>query len=1103
MYPFRFGMGAGRRESEAKGHCNGEAQALRLDTSVKDNTLRKDEDAPNPYDELDGLEFTPESSPSENTFLHTRPRRAPTPPPLGSDKRRETLHEIVTPTSNSNRRGGSSSEPPQTPIAPPPPHQHHRQPRKERPPLETPTTQYHQSQFTEHFHGLPPAPYHTPSRSSSGNIFAKNLDYNIPFGLLTPTDPSPHGSPNQLESTLSIPPPQSLSHLNISLILSLVKICIDADIPPSKHAEAEAFAKQSIFYCLSCPEALAKSFVATTSKSNLKKTSGEPGLDIDPMTTDKAFRIMTRKWEATVMKSMWKGLEDVYKYKSVPNRAGTPTPGVEPAKSTATQPRQHMLDDYTATRMLMISLHILAAMLPREGSYLPRPFAREEEWLNMRTVRGRGLVTLDIGDCFENELAERLMKRTVRALDYRIDQAQFRTKPGEENIVVALFKGYLVKCAKAELEVFKGDNSTAATSLAVMAKFGLLDKKAKVAKNWSFAGCIVEWARAVVLKSWEGGEEIKRGTVTAGGLNLMRLIYDCKKSLYLDEETFITPIFSDRLDPKEVPVQWFKAQPLDSQDRTTSLHLLSHPFLFPPSVIVTYFRAINLHLMTTAYESALNALSLMRHVSLNDYFPATKEIRDNFVEDKLRMACTTYLLLGIRREHIMEDAFNGVYRREQRELIKPLKVKFLDSGEEGVDQGGPQYEFFNVLMKEVMSPEYGMFVDTDNINHVNWFAIDQFEYLHKYELLGVLIGIAVYNGITLPVNFPMVFYKWMLEGVLDDPNEPDLELEDLEDGWPELVRGLKELLEWKDGDVEDIFVRTYEFSYNTCGGGVDSVDMIRARQEGWRGLSKPKTESRDKGKGKAQDEPESTLRETTSAPVPQPEPISSLDEGNSSTDAEAESSSHNASTIYAPAESTPESSESPQDSTPPPPPQEDYTIYDEAPMVTNANRVQFVHDYIHFLTRYSVSPQLLSLRNGLLKILPPKSLRLLTPPKFKSLVEGIQLISIPLLQQITKYDDGYHANHPVIQELWSEVGKFSQDEVKAFLEFVTASDRIPVNGLESLTFVVQRNGGDTELLPTSMTCFGRLLLPEYKVGKGKVGEKLKRALENSKGFGIV
>jgi len=987
--------------------------------------------------------------------LPDTPIKSPTPPSPAANKRRETLHEIVTPTPHSNqRRAAASQNPPQTPIAPPQIHLPQRQHRRERPVYE-----YHQSQFTEHFYGIPP-PQQTPSRASS-----KQLDYDNPFGCLTPTDSSPANTPGMdgsLDTQLTIPPPQTLSYLDIGLILSLVKLCIEGEMPLARHTEADTFARQSVFYCLSNPDVLMRSFGMGKGKSR----DSTDAYDMDPLTTDKAFRLMAWKWENTVLKSLWKGLEEIYKYKATSprqkkaaNGGSTPMPNKRLKEDAPTGPRQHLLDDYAATYMIIMSIHALAAMLPRRGSYLPREHAREEEWLAMRMVRGRGLVTVDIGDCFENELAERLMKRVVRALNYRIAQAAQGLRKGEENPVERLLILYLRKCVIVEMEALKGEELPEDT-------FGA--KEASAIKNWSVVGCMLEWARTVLLKDWDGNEQVKKGSVTAGATTLIKLL--CKSTvprlahhyklytgltfiapddnhrlLHLEPEIFITPLIADRLDPKEAPVVWYQSLKDSRNDRASGapeapIHLISHPFLFTPSTLVTYFRAINLSIMTSYYESALSTLSLMRQVCLNQYFPATKEQRDKFVEDKLKIACTTYLLMGIRREHILEDAFNGVYKREIRELMKPLKIKFLDSFEEGVDQGGPQIEFFDVLTKEVMGQGYGMFVDTDNVNHISWFTVKPLEELHKFELLGVLMGIAIYNGITLPVSFPLIFYKKLLGGEAEG-------LEDIEDAWPELVKGLRQMLEWEEGDVEDVFCRTYEFAYETVGGGRGSIDMMRAKKMGWRTLEAAQN-------GLAQIDT-NTCKEKQKA------------------------------------------SNSEDDWLP------------EPDMVTNANRHEYVADYIAWLTNFSIFPQFTAFRRGVLSILPTLPLTLLfTPLTLKSLFEGSPTIDIHALESITKYDDGYHANHPLIREFWSVVHDYPEVQKRALLEFVTASDRLPGGGVGepggqgAITFVIQRVG-QSENLPTSMTCFGRLLLPEYEVGKGKVKEKLGRALENSRGFGII
>ena len=101
------------------------------------------------------------------------------------------------------------------------------------------------------------------------------------------------------------------------------------------------------------------------------------------------------------------------------------------------------------------------------------------------------------------------------------------------------------------------------------------------------------------------------------------------------------------------------------------------------------------------------------------------------------------------------------------------------------------------------------------------------------------------------------------------------------------------------------------------------------------------------------------------------------------------------------------------------------------------------------------------------------------------------------------YDDGYSPNHTLIKEFWEIVHEdLSPEQHKQLLVFVTGSDRIPIRGLKDLMFVIQRNGPDSDRLPTALTCFSRLLLPEY-ANKGKMKERLVTAIENSNGFGLV
>jgi hypothetical protein len=62
----------------------------------------------------------------------------------------------------------------------------------------------------------------------------------------------------------------------------------------------------------------------------------------------------------------------------------------------------------------------------------------------------------------------------------------------------------------------------------------------------------------------------------------------------------------------------------------------------------------------------------------------------------------------VRREHLLEDAFNKVMTASKKELSKSrLYINF--SGEEGLDYGGPSREFFFLLSRQVFNPYYGLF----------------------------------------------------------------------------------------------------------------------------------------------------------------------------------------------------------------------------------------------------------------------------------------------------------------------------------------------------------------------------------------------------------
>lgn len=56
----------------------------------------------------------------------------------------------------------------------------------------------------------------------------------------------------------------------------------------------------------------------------------------------------------------------------------------------------------------------------------------------------------------------------------------------------------------------------------------------------------------------------------------------------------------------------------------------------------------------------------------------------------------------------VQDALDEIARQKPRDLFKPLRVHFI--GEEGIDAGGVKKEFFQLLVTELLSPDYGMLI---------------------------------------------------------------------------------------------------------------------------------------------------------------------------------------------------------------------------------------------------------------------------------------------------------------------------------------------------------------------------------------------------------
>lgn len=164
-----------------------------------------------------------------------------------------------------------------------------------------------------------------------------------------------------------------------------------------------------------------------------------------------------------------------------------------------------------------------------------------------------------------------------------------------------------------------------------------------------------------------------------------------------------------------------------------------------------------------------------------------------------------YLKFDVGRETIVEDTLNNLIK-EGVNLKKQLRVSF--KGEFGHDMGGVQKEFFQILVRELFKPEYTMFKYYPESKYV-WFNGNTYESNMKFELIGALMGLAIYNQIILDIHFPTVCYKKLLN------IEPDID--DLAELMPSVAHSLRYIMECDSPTLENDLYMTFIVEYEVFG----------------------------------------------------------------------------------------------------------------------------------------------------------------------------------------------------------------------------------------------------------------------------------------------
>ena len=123
-------------------------------------------------------------------------------------------------------------------------------------------------------------------------------------------------------------------------------------------------------------------------------------------------------------------------------------------------------------------------------------------------------------------------------------------------------------------------------------------------------------------------------------------------------------------------------------------------------------------------------LSVARKVEvmqLENRFVQSQERQSGMFAAMLHGAQALYLPLAIHRDAVVRDAItqlSEIQLMEPDRLKKRLRVSFV--GEDGLDEGGVQKEFFQIVIRDLFDPKYGMFVN-DEESRCFWFSAHTLE----------------------------------------------------------------------------------------------------------------------------------------------------------------------------------------------------------------------------------------------------------------------------------------------------------------------------------------------------------------------------------------
>jgi len=176
--------------------------------------------------------------------------------------------------------------------------------------------------------------------------------------------------------------------------------------------------------------------------------------------------------------------------------------------------------------------------------------------------------------------------------------------------------------------------------------------------------------------------------------------------------------------------------------------------------------------------------------------------------------------------------------------------------------------------------------------------------------------------------------------------------------------------------------------------------------------------------------------------------------------------------------------------------------------VTDDNKLEYVQLVaMHKLTN-GIRSQIDHFLEGFHELIPKELISIFNEKELELLISGMPDIDLDDLRANTEYTH-YKPSDSQIRWFWSAMQSFSKDEKAMFVQFVTGTSKVPLEGFKALQgmrgvqiFNIHKAYGGENTLPSAHTCFNQLDLPEYS-SEEQTREKLLFACrEGSEGFGF-